>query len=73
MPARARDALRAWLIGEAWTLGHEQGDVRAPQRLLREFLAEHLTDGGAMRAFDVWERGGWNDSPVPAPAVHDGG
>jgi hypothetical protein len=26
-----------------------------------------------MRAFDVWERGGWSGSPVAAPAVHDGG
>ncbi len=73
MPARARDALRAWLTGEPWTLGTEEADGRAHQRLLREFLAEHLTDGGTMRAFDVWERGGWNDSPVAAPAVHDGG
>jgi hypothetical protein len=24
---------------------------------LREFVAEHLSDGRTLRAFDVWERG----------------
>jgi hypothetical protein len=47
-----------WLNGDDWALGGE-GDVRAHQRLLREFLTEHLTEGRALRAFDVWERGDW--------------
>jgi DNA repair protein RecO (recombination protein O) len=72
LPARARVALRAWLAGEPWAAGSET-DRRAHQRLLREFLAEHLADGGAMRAFDVWERGGWHESPVAAPAASDDG
>ncbi len=58
MPASARDALRAWLVGEPWTLADE-ADARAHQRLLREFLAEHVAEGRALRAFDVWERGDW--------------
>ena len=34
-------------------------DVRAHQRLLREFLREHLADDRPLRAFDVWERDAW--------------
>ncbi|MFI5250592.1 MAG: DNA repair protein RecO [Gemmatimonadales bacterium] len=68
MPARARAALRAWLAGQAWSLADE-ADGRAHQRLLREFLAEHLGDGTPMRAFDVWERGGWNATPAAAQAA----
>jgi DNA repair protein RecO (recombination protein O) len=65
IPARARDALRAWLSGRASSL-EDEADGRAHQRLLREFLAEHLGDGTAMRAFDVWERGGWHAPPGAA-------
>jgi DNA repair protein RecO (recombination protein O) len=78
MPARARQALRAWVAGRAWPLDDE-ADGRAHQRLLREFLAEHLGDGTPMRAFEVWERGGWHllaPTAVPAAATltaSDGG
>jgi len=71
MPASARDALRAWLVGEPWTLA-DDGAARAHQRLLREFLAEHLADNRALRAFDVWERGGWATVRT-APGASDGG
>jgi DNA repair protein RecO (recombination protein O) len=70
MPARARDALRSWLAGQAWSL-EDEADGRAHQRLLREFLAEHLGDGTPLRAFDVWERGGWHAPPTAVqPDAH---
>lgn len=60
LPASARASLRVWLsadpheiAGEAVEL--EAGTVRAHQRLLREFLREHLTDGRPLRAFEAWE------------------
>jgi DNA repair protein RecO (recombination protein O) len=58
LPAEARDALRHWLSGEAFALENSQ-DVRAHQRLLREFLREHLADDRPLRAFEVWERDEW--------------
>ncbi len=54
LPPAARTAIRHWLAGDAAPLGGER-DTRAHQRLLREFLGEHLTDGRTLRAFDVWE------------------
>ena len=39
---------------------------RAHQRLLREFLSEHLADGRPLRAYDVWERNGWSAAPQAA-------
>jgi DNA repair protein RecO (recombination protein O) len=53
LPAAARAAIRAWLFGEAAALS-DAAEARAHQRLLREFLAEHLTDGRPLRAFDAW-------------------
>jgi DNA repair protein RecO (recombination protein O) len=55
LPPSARDALRNWLSGEPYPLD-DAGDVRAHQRLLREFLREHLADDRPLNAFDVWER-----------------
>ncbi len=53
IPRAALDALRAWLAGDAsLTLGARDG--RAHQRLLHEFVREHLADGRAVRAFDAW-------------------
>ena len=55
VPARARASLRAWLAGEAaGAIG--EAEARAHQRLLREFLGEHITDGRPLRAFEAWER-----------------
>ncbi len=58
LPADARDALRGFLVGDA---GGPLADAaaRAHQRLLREFLAEHLTDGRPLRAFELWEEQRW--------------
>lgn len=55
LPPAAREALRAWLGGESYALP-DANDARAHQRLLREFLREHLADDRPLAAFDVWER-----------------
>jgi DNA repair protein RecO (recombination protein O) len=55
LPAAARDALRDWLAVVEHPLA-DPNDVRAHQRLLREFLREHLADEKPMPAFDTWER-----------------
>jgi len=59
LPGEARAAMGAWMRGEAV---HEftDADARAHQRLLREFLTYHLHDGRTLRAFELWERGGWS-------------
>lgn len=58
LPSSARAALRGWLGGVAHSLADRQ-EVRAHQRLLREFLREHLADDRPLPAFDVWERDAW--------------
>ena len=55
LPASARQAILAWLSGALMVVG--ETEARAHQRLLREFLGQHLTDGRALRAFLVWEQG----------------
>ena len=56
IPRDALDALRAWLSGgEPPPIGPREG--RAHQRLLHEFVREHLADGRALRAFDAWATG----------------
>jgi DNA repair protein RecO (recombination protein O) len=58
LPAEARDTLRAFLQGRhAPSL--DDASARAHQRLLREFLAEHLTDGRPLRALEQWEDRRW--------------
>lgn len=59
LPAAARHQLVAWMQGEA-AAADDPAVVRAHQRLLREFLQEHLADGRPLRAFDVWERDAWS-------------
>lgn len=61
LPADARRVLQRWLLGEEQQL--DDSAIRAHQRLLREFLLEHLADGRALKAFDVWERAEW-DQPA---------
>lgn len=55
LPAAARRTLRAWLAGADAAIA-DLATARAHQRLLREFLEEHLADGKALRAFQAWER-----------------
>ena len=64
VPSSARAALRDWIAGRpSPPLG--DGEGRAHQRLLREFLVEHLGDGRPLRAFEVWEKGRWSAEPAP--------
>ena len=58
LPPEARYALRGFLVGHAG-LPLADAAARAHQRLLREFLAEHLTDGRPLRAFALWEEQRW--------------
>jgi DNA repair protein RecO (recombination protein O) len=56
IPADARRALVAWTGGAAASeLASSPVLVRAHQRLLREFLEEHLGDGRPLKAFAAWE------------------
>ncbi len=65
LPAGARASVRAWLDhGERRGAADERPALdhptaRAHQRLLREFLREHLTDGRPLRAFETWEGARW--------------
>lgn len=59
IPPRARAALREWLTGARADLDSVE-EARAHQRLLREFLCEHLTGVRALPALDVWERAAWS-------------
>jgi DNA repair protein RecO (recombination protein O) len=58
LPSSARAALRDWLGGVPHPLS-DPNDARAHQRLLREFLREHLADDRPLRAFEVWEHDAW--------------
>ena len=59
LPPAARDAMRAWVAGDdAPPL--TVVEMRAHQRLLREFFQEHLGSDRELRAFRVWEQGGWS-------------
>ena len=56
LPPAAREAIAAWSGGQR--IGEcDERAARAHQRLLREFLQQHLADGRALRAFDAWEQG----------------
>jgi DNA repair protein RecO (recombination protein O) len=57
LPADARAMLVGWLRGEEPTGVLKIVEVRAHQRLLREFLAEHSGDDRALKAFAAWEQG----------------
>lgn len=69
LPPSARQALRRWL-GEGVppndsgtdTLHDvvlDEAEARAHQRLLREFLGQHLPDPRPLKAWLVWEQGAW--------------
>jgi DNA repair protein RecO (recombination protein O) len=53
----------AWLDGSP-VPPLDPGEGRAHQRLLREFVRHHLEDGRPLRAFAVWEHGGWSERAV---------
>lgn len=63
LPRAARDAVGAWCeSGQNDAAPLDKRDVRAHQRLLREFLHQHVADGRALNAFDVWELGAWSSA-----------
>jgi DNA repair protein RecO (recombination protein O) len=66
IPPSARGALLQWIRGSTAPPG-EPNEVRAHQRLLREFLGEHVTDGRPLRAFELWERERWTSRPAGTP------
>lgn len=57
LPPTARATLRAWLDADRGLpeLPLEPAEIRAHQRLLREFLHWHVGDGRELRAFAMWE------------------
>lgn len=56
LPPDARQALSDWLVDRPVQL--TVSSLRAHQRLVREFMAQHMTDGRPLRAFLSWENGG---------------
>lgn len=62
LPPAARDVLRTWLGSERLDSPRELDAAagKAHQRLLREFLQEHLADARPLRAFEVWEHESWS-------------
>lgn len=57
LPAAARAALHTWVSGGQVEV--DAAAARAHQRLLREFLHQHLPDARPLKAFQVWEQGHW--------------
>ncbi|HEX2722335.1 MAG TPA: DNA repair protein RecO [Gemmatimonadaceae bacterium] len=58
LPPAARNALREWMDGgRAPAL--DRAASRAHQRLLREFVQEHMGSDRELRAYRVWEQGAW--------------
>jgi DNA repair protein RecO (recombination protein O) len=58
LPASARAAIIGWL-SKSNAVAISPAEGRAHQRLVREFLSEHLDDGRPLRAFPVWEEEHW--------------
>jgi len=56
LPREARQAIGEWAEGGRLAQSDPRA-TKAHQRLLREFLQQHLADGRALRAFDAWEQG----------------
>ncbi|MEO6211269.1 MAG: DNA repair protein RecO [Gemmatimonadaceae bacterium] len=56
LPLAARSAIAAWTEGRRLDECDSRA-AKAHQRLLREFLQQHLADGRPLRAFDAWEQG----------------
>lgn len=53
LPSKSRDELRAFLSGDFPRL--DAKSTRAHQRLLREFIVEHLSDSKPLTAIKAWE------------------
>jgi DNA repair protein RecO (recombination protein O) len=72
LPPSARACIAAWSSARRVDALAPR-EARAHQRLLREFLQQHLTDGRALRAFDAWEHGAWSEIEAPGEGQGDGG
>lgn len=72
LPAAARSTLEGWLRGLGSPTRLDDLEARAHQRLLWEFLREHLTDGRPLRAFEAWEGEQWGPPPALQPAEGSG-
>ena len=59
LPASERARLGAWMADERPGRMSDR-DSRAHQRLLREFLHEHLAQDRGLRAFEMWEHSPWS-------------
>ena len=57
LPASARASLIALVGGTIVEL--DASTLRAHQRLLQEFLTEHLADGRPLAAFELWQSSDW--------------
>ena len=55
LPPAARAMLASWMSGEPHDV-LSGAELRAHQRLLREFLHWHLSDGRELRAYAMWEQ-----------------
>ena len=55
VPPEARAAIGEWLAGSAVQLS-SAAEGRAHQRLLREFLDQHLSEGKRLTAYGMWEQ-----------------
>ncbi len=60
LPATARATISLWLDASRTVLLTDL-EQRAHQRLLREFVQEHLSEDRPLKAFHVWERERWSD------------
>jgi DNA repair protein RecO (recombination protein O) len=60
LPASARLRLLQWVSTPDDGSALSDSDARAHQRLLREFVIEHLSDGRPLKAFETWESGTWS-------------
>jgi DNA repair protein RecO (recombination protein O) len=69
LPPTARSALDGWLSGSTAAASVDEASCRAHQRLLREFLREHLTDGRPLRAFEAWEGDRWSGAAPATPSA----
>lgn len=56
LPASARQTIIRWMDEKDTELSHNE--AKAHQRLLREFIAQHVTSGRPLKAFANWEANG---------------
>jgi DNA repair protein RecO (recombination protein O) len=60
LPGQARLRVASWVGTSEDGAPLSDAEARAHQRLLREFVIEHLSDGRPLKAFETWEAGTWS-------------